>query len=89
VPDDDGMRLVNTLRDGDFFGEIALLRDVPRRASIVAWADTWCLSLSSQHFLRIMQTEPELHARVAAAVRAVVGDDEPPAMVSGVKPGGR
>lgn len=76
VPDGDDMRVVNTLRDGDFFGEIALLRDVPRTASIVAWADTWCLSLSSQHFLRIMQTEPELHARVIAAVRAVVGDEE-------------
>jgi len=73
VPDGDGMRVANTLRDGEFFGEIALLRDVPRSASIVAWADTWCLSLSSQQFLRIMQTEPELHARVIAAVRAVVG----------------
>lgn len=76
VPDDDGReQVVNTLRDGDFFGEIALLRDVPRTASIVAWADTWCLSLSSQQFLRIMQTEPDLHARVLAAVRAVVGDE--------------
>jgi len=75
VPDGDNMQVVNTLRDGDFFGEIALLRDVPRTASIVAWADTWCLSLSSQQFLRIMQTEPELHARVNAAVRAVIGDE--------------
>lgn len=76
VPDDDDReQVVNTLRDGDFFGEIALLRDVPRTASIVAWADTWCLSLSSQQFLRIMQTEPDLHARVLAAVRAVVGDE--------------
>lgn len=75
VPDGETMRVVNTLRDGEFFGEIALLRDVPRSASIVAWADTWCLSLSSQQFLRIMQTEPDLHARVAAAVRAVVGDE--------------
>ncbi len=76
VPDGDGQRVVNTLHDGDFFGEIALLRNVPRSASIVAWADTWCLSLSCQHFLRIIQAEPDLHARVIAAVRAVVGDEE-------------
>lgn len=76
VPDETGDRVVNTLRDGDFFGEIALLRNVPRSASIVAWADTWCLSLSCQHFLRIIQAEPGLHARVIAAVRAVVGEDD-------------
>lgn len=76
IPEETGDRVVNTLRDGDFFGELALLRNVPRSASIVAWADTWCLSLSCQHFLRIIQAEPGLHARVIAAVRAVVGDDE-------------
>ena len=77
VPDGDGQRVVNTLHDGDFFGEIALLRNVPRSASIVAWADTWCLSLSCQHFLRIIGSEPGLHARVIAAVQAVVGDETP------------
>nr|WP_249209299.1 ATP-binding cassette domain-containing protein [Magnetospirillum sulfuroxidans] len=76
VPTANGEQVVNTLRDGDFFGELALLRNVPRSASIVAWADTWCLSLSCQHFLRIIQAEPGLHARVIAAVKAVVGDSE-------------
>ena len=75
IPDGNGERVVNTLQDGDFFGEIALLRNVPRSASIVAWADTWCLSLSCQHFLRIIGSEPGLHARVIAAVQAVVGDE--------------
>lgn len=81
IPDDTGDRLVKTLHDGDFFGELALLRNVPRAASILAWADTWCLSLSCQHFLRIIHTEPGLHARVIAAVRAVVGDVETVSMV--------
>ena len=76
IPDESGDRVVATLQDGDFFGEIALLRDVPRTASIVAWAETWCLSLSSQHFLRIIRSEPDMHARVTAAVRAVLGEDE-------------
>ncbi len=71
---DGGERVAATLHDGDFFGELALLRDVPRAASIVAWSESWCLSLSRQHFLRIIQAEPGLRARVAAAVQAVVGD---------------
>lgn len=75
VPDASGDRVVATLRDGDFFGELALLRNVPRSADIVAWADTLCLSLSAQHFLRIIQAEPGLHARVVAAMRAVIGDE--------------
>lgn len=75
IPDDAGDRVVKTLHDGDFFGEIALLRNVPRSANIIAWSDTWCLSLSRQHFLRIIQTEPGVYAHVMAAVRAVIGDE--------------
>lgn len=72
IPGEGGEVLAATLRDGDFFGELALLRDVPRAASIVAVADTWCLSLSRRHFLRIIQAEPGLHARVSAAVRTML-----------------
>lgn len=71
VQGEDGEKAVATLRDGDFFGELALLRDVPRSASVVAWAESQCLSLSRQHFLRIIQAEPGLRARIAAAVQAI------------------
>jgi ATP-binding cassette subfamily B protein len=64
-------RTVATLRDGDFFGELALLSDLPRAATVTAWSESWCLSLSGQHFLRIIQTEVGLQARIAAAVEAV------------------
>lgn len=72
IPDAEGERTVSVLRDGEFFGELALLNNVPRSASIVALADTWCLSLSKQHFQRIIKMEPGLHAQVTAAMQAVL-----------------
>jgi hypothetical protein len=44
-------RSVATLGGGGFFGEIALLRDVPRTASIVAVTDVHLLGLSREAFL--------------------------------------
>ena len=48
------------LTDGDHFGEIALLKSVPRTDSLKTIAHTSCLSLSHERFSRLVESQPEL-----------------------------
>jgi ATP-binding cassette subfamily B protein len=53
-------RRLRILQDGDHFGEIALLKSVPRTATVTATANTQCLSLSRERFNRLIDAQPEL-----------------------------
>ncbi len=59
----DGKKL-NHLSDGDHFGEIALLRQVPRTATVRTTTDSLLLVLSREVFLRALQADLSLSARV-------------------------
>src|ERR1017187_2662839 len=48
------------LGDGDYFGEIALLRRVPRTATVRTLAPTLLLSLKDRHFQPLLASHPEL-----------------------------
>ncbi len=59
---------VAVLQDGDHFGEIALLNSVPRTASIRALTRAHCLSLSREHFSRLVASQPSLRVALENAM---------------------
>lgn len=60
-------RPVRDLGPGDFFGEIALLRDVPRTASVTARDAVRLYALRREEFLRAVRSRPA-SARAAEAI---------------------
>jgi CRP-like cAMP-binding protein len=57
----DGTKVVlNTFGSTDFFGELALLDEAPRTASVVCTEDTECLVLSQWEFLSALREDAEM-----------------------------
>ena len=59
---------LEVLSDGDFFGEIALLRNVQRTASVRTLTPSVLLSLSRKAFLEILADAPELREKLERAM---------------------
>jgi ATP-binding cassette subfamily B protein len=66
VSERDGARRLAILEDGDHFGEIALLRAVPRTASVRTLLPCTFLSLQRRQFEILLRHAPELRARMEA-----------------------
>jgi hypothetical protein len=67
--DGDNPDEVGVLRDGDFFGEIALLKNMPRTVTVHATQPCICLSLSREDFDQILDRFPEIKKRVTDVAR--------------------
>ena len=63
---------VAVLGDGDYFGEIALLRRVPRTATVRTLAPTLLLSLRDRHFQLLLGRHPALAERLRRESRSAV-----------------
>ena len=59
VERDNNVISYNRLQAGEFFGEMALLEDVPRSAIVQAEAPSTCLTLSRQGFMDLMNRHPQ------------------------------
>jgi CRP-like cAMP-binding protein len=65
-----GPRTLVTLAVGEFFGDIALVEDQPRSASVVAVESTVLLTLSPEHFRQIVLADPAMSFEVFRALSA-------------------
>ena len=68
-------RRINQLGPGDFFGEIALVSDGPRTATVTATSPVHALVITDRDFRRLMKEQPEIQSKVLAAVAARLQDD--------------
>jgi ATP-binding cassette subfamily B protein len=60
---------VAVLGDGDYFGETALLRRVPRTATVRTLTPTLLLSLKDRHFQLLLERHPEVAERLRGQSR--------------------
>jgi ATP-binding cassette subfamily B protein len=66
--------LLGVMQDGDWFGELALIRRVARTCSARATADTVCLTLDRSRFLTLLESDPKLRQHVEETASARVTD---------------
>jgi CRP-like cAMP-binding protein len=72
-------RSIGRSRSGDFFGEIALIEDVPRTATVTATKPLRFFVMTRRGFLRLLDKNPKVERKVlhALAKRVVTTSDEP------------
>src|SRR3954454_2960510 len=59
-----GRRSLRTMAAGDFFGEIALIGNTPRTATVVAKTPVRALVITDRAFRALLQQMPELQGKV-------------------------
>lgn len=72
----DGSR-INTMKEGDFFGEIALVTKMPRTATVTATSDVDVLVITERAFDNLLKRSPEIGRSVAEALAERVAPELP------------
>jgi CRP-like cAMP-binding protein len=71
-----GSRTVATLGPGEFFGEMALVDDAPRSASVIADTDMETLVISKWEFRPMIRSNPELAWKLIEHLVARVREEQ-------------
>jgi CRP/FNR family transcriptional regulator, cyclic AMP receptor protein len=69
-------REINRLGAGDFFGEIALVDDRPRTATVVAETPLRALVVTDRAFRTLLDRSPEIESKVMSARAARLAPDD-------------
>ncbi|MBA2616344.1 MAG: cyclic nucleotide-binding domain-containing protein [Actinobacteria bacterium] len=69
-------RHVRTLKDGEFFGEIALFEEMPRSATVTATKPLRFFVLTRQSFWSMLDTMPQVERKILRALaKRLIADD--------------
>jgi MFS family permease len=79
VRDGEGQRVVGSLSEGDYFGEIGLLQDVPRTASVTAVSACDLLRIPGDRFLSIVTGEASRIGTLSRTAQARLAAQREPA----------
>lgn len=69
--------MINFLREGDFFGEKALLEEAPRYADVVCLTDCHLFSLSKEDFEQLVEHSPRIRKVIEDRVRSYLTERPP------------
>jgi CRP-like cAMP-binding protein len=65
-----GGEAIGEVKAGDFFGELALIEEHPRSATVVAAVETECLLFPAWEFTALLEEHPEIAVPI---MRALIG----------------
>src|SRR5919198_4630560 len=72
-----GGERINTMKEGDFFGEIALITKMPRTATVTATTDVDVLVITERAFDNLLKNSPDIGRGVAEALAERVAPELP------------
>jgi CRP/FNR family transcriptional regulator, cyclic AMP receptor protein len=67
---------INRLGAGDFFGEIALVKQQPRSATVTAETPIRALVITDRSFRALLDHSPDIESKVMSAVSARLAPDD-------------
>ena len=70
-----GRKQLRLLSAGDFFGEIALILDAPRSATVTATTDVRLLVIDQNAFRRLLRESPSIQEKVLEALALRLADE--------------
>ena len=71
-----GDQEINRLGAGDFFGEIALVRQQPRSATVTSETPIRALVITDRSFRTLLDHSPQIEEKVMSALEARLGPDD-------------